>query len=78
MAKYEAASSGLMRAGLGVSWAIEVGTAVTRRPLADPGVRNYRTGLLGGTRVERWHLGLCRFIMHGSPAIATSFVALRA
>ena len=27
---------------------IAVETPVARRPLADPGVRNYRTGLLGG------------------------------
>jgi hypothetical protein len=27
---------------------IKVGTPDVRRPLADPGVRNYRTGLLGG------------------------------
>ena len=38
--------------------AIKVGTPVARRPLADPGVRNYRNGLLGWTRgqhdADRW------------------------
>jgi hypothetical protein len=34
-----------------ISWAIEVGTSVSPdAPLADPGVRNYRTGLLRKTR----------------------------
>ncbi|MFT6574789.1 MAG: hypothetical protein ACI9NQ_000294, partial [Paracoccaceae bacterium] len=30
----------------------EVGTPITQCPLADPGVRNYRTGLLTGRAVR--------------------------
>ena len=39
-----------------VSWLIKLETPVARRPPADSGVRNYRTGLLRVTRMQGFDL----------------------